>query len=438
MRIFVPLRHTPVVLLWSGLSLSAVGDQLYVVALTWIAVRVLGAAAGYLTALGAACTLLVALFAGRWADRWDQRRAMIGADCARAVVLVGVVAGWMASGRISAAPLVLAVLVLAAGQAVFRPALQSLLPALVPTARELPATNALFDATDRIARLVGPGLIALLAAVVPAIHFLTLDAMSFLGSAAALILIGRMRPSVALRRASPPGGLVAEVLRGFRAVRRVPVLAFEIAISGVLNGAWIATFFLALPFVIARHGAGLGSYGLVISAYGSTNLLATIVVGGRDLPANPGLLLFGGNVVLGTGILLMTGALAAGLPPSLLLPALAAGASIGAVGGPMHDIPTAVLRQTALARADVPAATRASIVSSTSGSLIAMLLAPPLLAALPGTAVMGGCGLLVLACGIGGVVRFARARSDLAESVALELQHHSTAAANPDSAAPGP
>ena len=51
MRIFHPLRGAPVALLWGGLSLSALGDQLYAVALTWIAVGVFGANAGYLSAL---------------------------------------------------------------------------------------------------------------------------------------------------------------------------------------------------------------------------------------------------------------------------------------------------------------------------------------------------------------------------------------------------
>lgn len=60
-------------LLWGGLSLSAIGDQLYTVALTWIAVSVLGANAGYLTALQAGIVLLAVLGIGRWADRWDSR-----------------------------------------------------------------------------------------------------------------------------------------------------------------------------------------------------------------------------------------------------------------------------------------------------------------------------------------------------------------------------
>lgn len=38
MGILRPLRGRSMALLWGGLSLSAVGDQLYAVALTWIAV----------------------------------------------------------------------------------------------------------------------------------------------------------------------------------------------------------------------------------------------------------------------------------------------------------------------------------------------------------------------------------------------------------------
>ena len=65
-RLFRPLRDVPIALLWGGLATSAVGDQFYAVALSWIAVAVFGAAAGYLTALKAATVLVTALGSGRW------------------------------------------------------------------------------------------------------------------------------------------------------------------------------------------------------------------------------------------------------------------------------------------------------------------------------------------------------------------------------------
>ena len=119
MRLLRPLRDVPIALLWGGLATSAVGDQLYAVVLSWIAVAVFGAAAGYLTALQAAIVLMTALGSGRWADRRAHRSVMIGADLSCAAVLLScdvarVVGGWP-SGRLE--PTVLAVLVLAVGQA---------------------------------------------------------------------------------------------------------------------------------------------------------------------------------------------------------------------------------------------------------------------------------------------------------------------------------
>ena len=173
MRILQPLRGRSMALLWGGLSLSAVGDQLYAVALTWIAVGVLGSNAGYLGALQAFVALLAVLFIGVWADRWEQMRGMIASDLASAAVLAGVVAATLITGRPGLTGLICAIVVLALGQAVFRPALQSVLPSVVDDTRLLPAANGLMDATQRIARLLGPGLVALLVADVPVIHFLT-------------------------------------------------------------------------------------------------------------------------------------------------------------------------------------------------------------------------------------------------------------------------
>jgi hypothetical protein len=412
MRILAPLRDPPVALLWGGLSLSAVGDQLYAVALTWIAVGVFGAAAGYLSALGAACVLATALFAGRWADGWEQLVAMIGADLLRGLVLLAVVADWVLRGRPSAVALVGATVVLAAGQAVFRPALQALLPPLVRDTARLPAANALLDTTDRIARLLGPGLVASFAAFVPVMHFLSLDALSFVLSAVALLLIGRLRPMPGTRRQGPRDGVLASILRGFRAVAPHRLLRMEMQVSGALNGCWYAILFLGLPLAIAAHGAGgagLGAYGLVISSYGLTNLAATLVIGGRPLPDNPGRMVFAGNAALGIGLLIMSLAAGLSLPAPLAVAGFALGAAVGAIGGPMHDIPIAVLRQTELARGDVPAAMRASLVSGNGGMLLAMLAAPPLYAALPVPLVMAGCAAVILVIGLVGLARFAGA-----------------------------
>ena len=383
-----PLAVRRVSLLWGGLTLSAVGDQFYAVALVWVAVRAFGPAAGYLAALQAACGLAASLLVGRWADHWEQGRALFGADIARAAVLLLLVGWWLAAGAPPTAGLALAIVVLALGEAVFDPALAATLPVLLPHPRLLPAANALFDTTDRSARLVGPGLVALLAATVPMVHFFTLDAASFLLSAAAVVALGKVRVAAA----QAPTSLLQGVGHGFAVLRRHRLLWSILLCKSGVGSFWYVAYYLALPLAIEHAhiagpgGTGLGAYGLVISAYGCANLAATLVVGSCDLPAHPGRMVFIGLAISGLG----TVGLAFGA--ALGLPLLMAAAAFGAVGGPMGDIPAAVLRQTELAPGDVAPATRAFMVVRFGGTLVAMLVAPAL-------ARLAGASALLLLCG---------------------------------------
>lgn len=417
-RLLTPLRHRAVALLWGGLATSAVGDQLYMVALAWIGVSVFGARAGYLTALSYFCLLVAALAIGHWADRWDRRRTMIFSDLARAAVLVGLVAVWSVLGAPPAAGLIVAIVVLAIGGACFQPALQAVLPNVVPDRLLLPAANALLDATDRIARLVGPGVVAVLAGLIPMKHFLTLDALSFAVSAGAMGLVGRV---ATYRDTGPRPPILATITRGFRAMSRQPLLWYTLRTNALWNGAWVCAFLFALPLLIARHGitgpggSGMAAYGLVISAYGCTNLLAMLVIGSRDMPANPQRLVLAGKIVNGTGTALL--ALAGLLPAHSALPALAAAAALAAVGGPMGDIPIAVLRQTAVPASEIPAAMRAYMVCSSGGALAALLMAPALIQHFGLIMVIFGCGALIVATGVFGflVLGFRDAVAEAAE-----------------------
>jgi len=371
------------------------------VALAWIAVGAFGSAAGYLTALQAATALATALLGGRWADRQEHRRFMIVCDASRAAILVLVVAVWLAHGSPPAWVLIAAVLVLASGQTFFRPALQATIPAVVTDLARLPAANALVDTTDRIARLLGPGIVGMLSGLLPLVHFVTLDAATFVASALALVLIGRLRalPRLALPERET---VLASALRGFAAVRRLPLLFYVMVSTGVTWGAWYAAMFLGIPLMLEHGGASVGAYGLVIASYGSTNLLATLVVGSFRVPEKPGWMVFSGLALVGTGTTLLGVVGMVPLPHGWLVPALCAAAAFGAAGGPMQDVAVAVLRQTRLPRSEQAAAMRAFLACGNLGLLIAFLGAPAVFNALgaAGGVVLCGSALLAVA-GVG-------------------------------------
>jgi MFS family permease len=399
-----PLASRKIALLWGGLALSAIGDQLFTVVLGWVAVQEFGTNAGLLTAVQAAVMLVVALLAGRMADAMSHRMAMIGADLLRAAVLGGMVVAWLLLGAPPAASLVSAVLALAIGNALFRPALMAVVPAIAPVSM-LPATNALIDTTERIARLLGPGLIGVAAASLPMVHFVSIDVVTFLISGAAVAL------AVTSRREAVPGavraGLWAGLSRGFVAVRRDPILGFVLSVSGIINGGWYAAYFIGLPLMLVQGGVpgGIAAFGTVISAYGLTNLATTLIVGNRPQSRFPARMIFGGNLFLGFGVVLL-GLCGVVLPADWLLAGLVVAALISAVGGPMQDITVATRRQTVLEAVDIAAGTRAFVVMNQVGLLAGLLISPVLFTTLGVAPTVMVCGACVLLVSVGGLWRF--------------------------------
>jgi hypothetical protein len=77
------MRRPAIAVLWLGQVCSAVGDYLYSIAALWIAVRLAGSLAGVVAGADLGAGLAVGLVAGAFADRWDRRRAMVGADILR-------------------------------------------------------------------------------------------------------------------------------------------------------------------------------------------------------------------------------------------------------------------------------------------------------------------------------------------------------------------
>jgi len=254
------------------------------------------------------------------------------------------------------------------------------------------------------------------------IHFLTIDAFTFLASAAALSLIRRHhRAALPASRQIARDSVWRGVVRGYRATARHSLLGYYLAMSGPLNGVWYAVFYLCLPLMIARAGVGwgaqtgLGAYGLILSAYGCGNLASTVILGGR-MPARPQFQMLAGNLLTGSGTLAL--AAANFLPAEWRLEGFAAAAVVAAMGGPMQDIPTAVMRQTRIAPLDRAAAMRAYMAACAFGILVAMLLTPAAIGMFGINLVILGCGAVYLCVAAIGLARFAGWREAALDQVA--------------------
>jgi len=131
------------------------------------------------------------------------------------------------------------------------------------------------------------------------------------------------------------------------------------------------------------------------------------VVGNRPMSRHPGRMIFGGNIIFGTGVLLL-GLAGLLLPTPLMLAGLMGAAMVSAIGGPMHDITNATLRQTVLGAADIAAGARAFLVMTQLGLLIGLLISPLLFREIgvAGTVILGG--FVVIFVSFAGLFRFGR------------------------------
>ena len=81
-----PLKDPAVATIWSGLAASTIGEDLFRVAVVWIAAGQIGNAAGYVNAAQYGAMLVVGLLGASLFDRWRADRAMMGAKYASAVL----------------------------------------------------------------------------------------------------------------------------------------------------------------------------------------------------------------------------------------------------------------------------------------------------------------------------------------------------------------
>ena len=187
--LLVPLRSRDFRLLWSAMTVSLIGDGIFLIAMVWQAYALWNAPAA-LAVLGIGMTLptiACLLLGGAISDRLDRRHILLYSDLARAVV-VGVLAALSIAGALSFALLVVLVALYGVGTAFFTPAFEAIVPDIVPQA-DLARANALDQFVRPLAlRMVGPALGGWLVSWLGAGPAFALDSASFAASAGIILV----------------------------------------------------------------------------------------------------------------------------------------------------------------------------------------------------------------------------------------------------------
>ena len=291
MKILRPLRDRDFALLWAGLTVSLIGDGIYLVAIAWQAYDISNTPSA-LAVVGLAWSVGLTLFlltGGVFSDRMDRRRVMIAADLVRAAVLtlMGVLA---IRGELEIWHMVVLVLFYAGGEAFFGPALSALVPDVLK-GEQLVQASALEQLIRQSCRLlIGPAIGGLLVAAVGAGDAFLFDAATFVVSATAITLM-RTRPGP--RR--PSGSTVRdEMVVGLQYVRDKRWLWVTFLASSLAMLLFFGPAQVLLPYIVRTelHGDA-GDFGLVLAADGAGSMLASILVARRNLPRHYLTVLYG-------------------------------------------------------------------------------------------------------------------------------------------------
>ena len=324
MRLLAAFAHRPFTLLWTGRTISALGDGLFLVALAWWVLETTGSAAANAIILVCATVpaVLLSLVGGVVVDRVPRRTLLLLSDAVRGVV-VGLVAFLAAQHLLVFWHLAVLSALFGAVRAFFYPAYAGLLPQLTPR-EALPSANALAKLSSQATGILGPALGGILVAVGGTPQAFALDALSFGISAACLLAI----PQAPVPARETPARVHAlEDLRaGLAFVAHMPWLWVTIVIAGVSNITLSGPLEVALPLLVRQSlRAGVGTYALLnaLSALGA--VVVAVILGQRTTLRQRGRGAYGAWLVAAFALLAM------GLPiglPGVGLAILVCGAGI--------------------------------------------------------------------------------------------------------------
>ena len=276
------LRRPVVAVVWLGQLTSVIGDRLYGMTLLWLVLQSTGStwAVATVAAAETASLLAVALLGGRLIranQRWSRLAAI---DLTRVAVALTVPLAWP-MGEVPLAPVALVAALLATLDAIHAPGLQAITTGLARDGAEVRGLLGLLDSTDRVARIVGPGSAGVLLTVLPAVGLFVVNASTFAISAICLYVANRWHST----SPTPTPACATSTARwaGLAALRRDQKTAVATLLRVACNLLW-AAFTLGLPVLLVDHlDQGLGSYGLLLAAFGVGNLIGNLMVGNLNV-----------------------------------------------------------------------------------------------------------------------------------------------------------
>ena len=392
-------RHDPaLILLWVGQLFSAIGDHLFLIAITWYSVEKFGSGAGWVLGAGTVATLLFGLFGGVIADRWDRRKTLIFVDLIRGIVVIMLTILHWTEG-IELWHLIMVVIVVDILGTIFNPTLTASLFVLCKNEKSLQSLNALMESTHRIARTIVPGLIGALLLMVSLEEFFIVDAFTFFLSALSVLLISKKRfhPKDTGYKTSFDSiqntSIIYDLMTGIRLLNKNKRIIWAIFSFGGVNFAWSIIFMIGVPLFLNDMSMGVDSYGLIVGVYGVGNILSLFISRSLKIDIK---FMYIGHIILCLGFCII------GLSNSIEFVMI--GTVLAAIGSPIGDVIMLTIIQTEFPSKMIGKIYSIKGLIGGASLSLGALVAAPLYAVLPIKTVILLFSLIILLIGVLGLL----------------------------------
>ena len=330
LRFWMPLKASAFRRLWAGAGLSMLADQAFLVALTWLVLRVTGPGAelGLVLAVASIPGTILTPAGGVLSDRYSPALIMIWTSAGRVLLLALLTFLIMAD-----ATRIWHVYVIAAGlsalDALYYPASMSIVPTLVDRAR-LNAANALSQAAEQVSSIFGPALAGTLLALLGLGASFGATAVLFLIATALFGAVARAAKSSGPQASDVPeedkgqSGARIEFSEGISYVWRDGVIRSLLLILLCTNLAMMGPLYVGGAVLAESRLGGAGAFATLVGAAGAGALIGVVGAGSVSRFRRRGLIELGLTGLLG----IIVGAIA--FVPNLVA-AVALATSIGAI-----------------------------------------------------------------------------------------------------------
>jgi MFS family permease len=282
--ILKPLKIRDFALLWTGMTVSLLGDGLYGVAIAWQVYSISNAPTA-LAVVGIAWMLpqvLLVLVGGVVSDRFERRVVLMVSDAVRGAAIAALGA-LSITGSLQLWQAVVLVAIYGAGAAAFAPAFTGIVRDVVPSELLVEANSLDQFVRPLCVRIIGPLLGGVIIGLAGAGTAFLADAATFAASAVAFLLMRTRSHPVPSSRS-----VTREALDGIAYVRSRTWLWATMAAVVVGMFAFFGPVYVLMPYVVKNtlHG-GAGGLGLVLAAGGVGAVASALLRGQIGLPPRP-------------------------------------------------------------------------------------------------------------------------------------------------------